>query len=333
MTVRIAIIGTGFMANRHARALTGVKGAHVSSVMHPNPDKAQAFAQVHGLSKIHSNIAAVASDADIDLAILTTPNYLHEDHALVLLNSGKDVFIEKPFATTVKACARLIEASIAQGRRIIVGHMWRFDVEARWMREQIDTGTLGDIVHTKSYGVHELWGPSGWFVEKKLSGGGALIDMGVHAIDTTRYLLGDPKPVSVYATIRTVHNDYNVDDMGIIMITWDSGTVSVIESGWWAQHIDGPEASTQLFGTEGYGRLYPTHITSGKHEKKTRMEQAFAKREEHCAEAMYVEQIRDMVTAIESGCPSMVGYEEGYVAMQICEAAYASAERNTVITL
>jgi len=79
---------------------------------------------------------------------------------------------------------------------------------------------LRKIIKTKGYGIHENWGPSGWFTQKELAGGGALADMGVHAIDTVRYILGDPKPVTVYAQIRTHYGDYDVDGI--------SGTVVLL---------------------------------------------------------------------------------------------------------
>ena len=80
-----------------------------------------------------------------------------------------------------------------------LGHMWRFDTEVNYLKKAVESGRLGRIIKTKGYGIHENWGPSGWFTQKDLAGGGALADMGVHAIDTVRYILGDPKPQTVYA--------------------------------------------------------------------------------------------------------------------------------------
>ena len=84
----------------------------------------------------------------------------------------------------------------------MVAHCWRFHDDVRALRRRIEAGELGEIVKTRGYGVHAGWGPSGWFTDPQLAGGGALVDMGVHAIDTARYLLGDPRPARVCADDR-----------------------------------------------------------------------------------------------------------------------------------
>ncbi len=129
--------------------------------------------------------------------------------------------------------------------------MWRYRDEVRALRARVAAGELGRIVRTHGYGVHAGWGPSGWFTDPALAGGGALIDMGIHAIDTARYLLGDPEPVRVRASLGTSYGDYDVDDDGLVLIDWSDGVRSVVESGWWAPRLGGLEADTELYGSGG----------------------------------------------------------------------------------
>ena len=88
--------------------------------------------------------------------------------------------------------------------------------------------------------------------------------MGIHALDTARFLLGDPQPVSVYARIGTYYKDFDVDDTGLLIVNWDNGAVSYIESGWWQPHSDGAEAATQFYGSRGFAQLFPTLLELGK---------------------------------------------------------------------
>ncbi len=167
--------------------------------------------------------------------------------------------VEKPMATSVAGCDEMIAASREGDAFLMVAHCWRFRDEVRAMRARIAAGELGEIVKTHGYGVHAGWGPSGWFTDPELAGGGALVDMGVHAIDTARFLLGDPAPGRVCATIGTRYAEgrYTVDDDGVVMIAWDNGTNSVVESGWWHPHMGGLEADTEVYGTKGYARIWP----------------------------------------------------------------------------
>ena len=192
----------------------------------------------------------------------------------------------------------------------MVAHCWRFRDEVIAMRERIASGEFGDVVRTHGYGVHAGWGPSGWFTDPALAGGGALVDMGVHAIDTARFLLGDPEPGRVCASIGTRYADgrYTVDDDGLTLISWSNGTDSLVESGWWQPHLGGLEADTEVYGTEGYARIWDPSAPSEDYE--------------HCTQPMYSAQVAEFLDAIEQGRQPRPSGEDGRVVMQVVEAAY-----------
>lgn len=323
MTVRFGIVGTGSIANAHARGISQTEGAQLVAVVGSSPLKASGFAAAHGGGRALPSVEALASAPDVDAVVLATPNALHQPHGELLLRAGKDLLVDKPMAMSAAGALSMWDVARKHNRRILVGHMWRFDREALWLRERLER--IGRIVKTKSYGVHVDWGPSGWFLEPQLAGGGALIDMGVHAIDTTRFLLGDPQPISVYARIETVFGDYAVDDLGVVVINWDGGAVSLIESGWHNPHMDGAEASTQLFGTDGYARLYPTTLGDEVPDLPAR--------QDHCDQHMYTGQIGELVDAITTQREPAAGPEVGHTVMRICDAAYESARTGEVVRL
>jgi len=194
----------------------------------------------------------------------------------------------------------------------------------------------------RSGGSHQgLWRPcqlgtGGWFTEAQYAGGGALADMGIHALDTARFLLGDPQPVSVYAKIGTYYGDYDVDDTGVILVNWDNGVLSTIESGWWQPHKDGPEASTQIYGRRGFAELFPTHLSLPDAETETiaTIDPGFPHpRAEHCPQTMYDRQLAYFIACINQKRTPNPGGAEGLINMKIVDAAYASARTGKVVSI
>jgi len=215
-----------------------------------------------------------------------------------------------------------------------VAHCWRFDPDVLWLKEQ--SKRLGRIIRTKGIGVHTHWGPSGWFTQKEFAGGGAMADMGIHALDTARFLLGDPKPVSVYAKIGTYYKDFDVDDTGVIIVEWDNGATSYIESGWWQPHADGPEAATQLYGTQGFGELFPTHLElpNREEEKIDVIDSGFSfPRAEHCPQSLYDDQLKYFVECIQKKQTPVSGGLEGLMNMKVVDAAYESSKTGKVVNI
>ncbi|MBN2129048.1 MAG: Gfo/Idh/MocA family oxidoreductase, partial [Sedimentisphaerales bacterium] len=164
-------------------------------------------------------------------------------------------------------------------------------------------------------------------------GGGALADMGVHAIDTIRYLLGDPRPKQVYAKIGTFYGDYDVDDTGTVVITWDNDAVSVIESGWWHPYVEGPEAASRIWGTKGYASLFPTTIKTVDGEKIQETTPSFPKRKEHCDHVMYVRQMEHFLDCVRNRKQPVPGATEGQAVLEIVDAAYESARTGKAVAL
>jgi predicted dehydrogenase len=276
---------------------------------------ARVFAEKYGIPRVITDWEALAEDASIDAAVVATPNALHAPQAVTLLRNGTHVLVEKPMATTVAECDTMIEAARESGAHLMVAHCWRFHPDVLALRDRIALGELGEVVKTHGYSIHVDWGPSGWFVDPSLAGGGALMDMGVHAIDTARFLLGDPEPGRVSASIGTRYAEgrYTVDDDGIVLIEWSNGTNSVVECGWWQPHAGGLEADTEVFGTTGYSRIWPPEPLSEDHE--------------HLPQSMFTAQMAAFLDAVGEGRPPRPGGEDGRVVVQVVEAAYAASPR------
>ena len=309
--MRVALIGSGWIQDFHARAVLAYPGAELGVVANHREPSARAFAERHGIPEVTTDWRSLADRDDVDAAVVATPNALHAEQSIAFLDAGKHVLVEKPMAVSLAECDAMIDAAARSGASLMVAHNWRFRDEVIAMRDRIASGALGEVVKTRGYGVHANWGPEGWFVEPTLAGGGALVDMGVHAIDTARFVLGDPVPERVCAAISTRYGSYEVDDDGIVLVGWSNGTNSLIESGWWQPHTEGMEADTEVYGTAGYGRIFPREEPSPDYD--------------HGSQPMYTAQMREFLGSIEEGRSPRPSGQDGRVVIQVVERAYASA--------
>jgi predicted dehydrogenase len=310
--MRVALFGCGWIQDFHARAVQE-NGHEVIAVANHREETARVFAGRHGIARVTTDWEALAADPEVDAAVVSTPNFLHAPQSVALLGAGVHVLVEKPMATDLAGCDAMIRASAASGAFLMVAHCWRFREEVIALRDRIAAGELGEVVKTRGYGIHANWGPAGWFVQRQLAGGGALADMGVHAIDTVRFLLGDPLPTRVCAAVGTRYGSYDVDDDAILLIGWSQGTHSIVESGWWQPHKEGLEADTEVYGTGGYARVFPREEPSEDYE--------------HCTQPMYTAQMREFLTAIEQERQPRPSGADGRVVMEVVERAYDSSAR------
>ncbi|HET6822084.1 MAG TPA: Gfo/Idh/MocA family oxidoreductase [Anaerolineales bacterium] len=331
--MNLGLAGTGYISKIHARAVQNC-GAELSAVVNHKAESMESFAKEFGISRQYQNIESLLKENHLDALVIGTPNFLHAPQAIAALAAGVHVMVEKPMAMNAQEAEQMCEAAEKSGATLMVAHCWRFDQDVLWLKEQ--SLKLGKILRTKGYGVHTHWGPSGWFTQKDLAGGGALADMGIHALDTARFLLGDPQPVSVYAKLETYYRDFDVDDTGVLLVEWENGATSYFESGWWQPHADGPEAATQLYGTQGFGQLFPTRLEmpNPEEEKMDVIDSGYKfPRDEHCPQSMYDAQMAYFLQCIQEKKTPVPGALEGLTNMKVVDAAYASSRTGKVVKI
>jgi predicted dehydrogenase len=331
--MKFAIAGAGYIAAIHAQAIINC-GAQVVAVVEKYSDKSAAFANQFGVSRQYVTVEEFLKDGGADALVIGTPNFLHAQQTLAALKARIPVLVEKPMAMNSVEAEKMLSASQKTGVVLMVAHCWRFDQDVLWLKKQLPI--IGQVIRTKGYGVHTLWGPAGWFTQKKFAGGGALADMGIHALDTARFLLGDPLPLSVYSKIGTYYQDFDVDDTGLLLVNWDNGAVSYIESGWWQPHSDGAEAATQLYGQKGFAQLFPTllKLPDSSMKRVEILESGFKfPRKEHCPQSMYDAQMAHFIQGVKGNITPIPGGEQGLLNMKVIDAAYRSAHTGKVVEI
>ncbi|MEW2403371.1 Gfo/Idh/MocA family oxidoreductase [Streptomyces sp. NPDC046862] len=185
MTVRVGVIGAGWIGQEHIRRLTETAtGAQVTAVTDIDAARAEAAAAKVGARVLPEGAAVVAAD-DVDAVLVTSWGPTHAEHVLNAIAAGKPVFCEKPLATTAEDCLRIVEAERAHGRRLVqVGFMRRYDAGYRQMKQVIDSGRIGEplVVHCAHRNPTV---PESYHTDM------AALDSAVHEIDVLRWLLDD----------------------------------------------------------------------------------------------------------------------------------------------
>jgi predicted dehydrogenase len=310
--LRVALLGAGWIMDFHASAVAEHPGAELVAAANWRTPSLVRLAERHGIPRTTTDWRGLVTDPEVDAVVIGTPNALHAEQAIACLQAGKHVLVEKPMTRNLAEADAVLAAAARSGARLMVAHCWRFHLDVRALRRRVAAGELGEVVKTRGYGAHVNWGPSGWFTDPALAGGGALLDMGVHAIDTARFVLGDPLPARVCATAATRYrDDAAVDDDAVLLVSWSNGTNSIIEAGWWQPHAGGLEADTEVYGTRGYARIW----------ERTGQPEGY----QHCGQPMYSAQMAEFVEALAAGRQPRPSGEDGRVVMRVVQEAYASA--------
>lgn len=305
----VAFLGYGWVNERHARAAAAA-GADLVVVAGPSAERAEIFARRHAVETSTADWQLALEDRRVDAVVVGTPNALHAEQAIAALRAGKHVLVDKPMATSDAEAAAMADAAASADRLLLVGHMFRYREELRSFQARVGAREFGRIRRTTGWGCHLEFGPSGWFLDRSLSGGGALIDLGIHAIDSTRFVLGEPVPLLVEASLSFDPEHPGIDTSGTVMIEWESGVRSRIEVGWWQPKLDGLIADVEVVGTKGAGRVWPPPPPPPGYE--------------HGDEAMYSAQMTDFLARCQDGFDP-AACEPGRAALAIALAAYRAA--------
>lgn len=325
-TLKFALIGAGGMGKRWAGALTSTAGAALALIVDLDMAKAEALAQKHN-SRAASLDSALA-DSSINAAVVALPHRFLAKTSMALLSAGKHVLCEKPGAVTSDDMRKVIDTASSAGRRYMAGFNHRFHPSHQVAREIIDKGGIGEILFMR--GRYGFGGREGyekeWRHKKEASGGGQLIDQGIHLIDLARWFLGDMPEVKGFTEQAFWKSE--VEDNVFFLLKNKTGRIASLHASWsqWK-----PIYSLEIFGSEGYilidglGKKYggTERVYIGKRTADFKAEKEEMIECDTDADNSLREMLKEFVSAIRENRDPMPSARDAFAALEIIENIYA----------
>ncbi len=333
--VRAAVIGLGWPGMQHLKGYIADARAEVIAICDLDEARVQAVASEYNIPQTYTDHLEILENDQIDAVSVCLPNFLHAPITIDALNNGKHVLCEKPPALNAAEAQAMLAASDENEKTLMYALVQRFDGSTQRLKELICDGVLGDVYFGKAGYVRRHGipiGKDGWFVDKARAGGGALIDIGVHALDCIWWLMGTPNPVEVMGTTyshfkKSVPDTikYSVEDATFAQIYFENGATIVLETTW-ALNLPG-DNYIKVAGTQAGASLTPFMLYAQENSKEIDKPleapavNSFDAEVEH-----FVECIAERKVPISSG-------KQGLILMQMLDGIYASAEKGTSVRI
>lgn len=273
--VRIGVVGAGSISESHLSSYKNNPEVELIAICDLNEGRAKDKAAKYGIPNVYTDYHALLANPDVDAISVCTWNNSHAPISIAALNAGKNVLCEKPLCKTVAEAYEVEKAVKASGKVLQVGFVRRYASNTRIVKQFLDNGDLGEIYYAKANCIRRLGNPGGWFSDVERSGGGPLIDVGVHVIDICWYLMGRPKVKTVsgnaYKKLGNRSNiqnlnyykaaDYNaeintVEDMANAVIRFENGASILVDVSF-TLHAKKDEITVKLYGDKGGAELEP----------------------------------------------------------------------------
>lgn len=340
---RVAIIGTGGISNMHMGGYKALSDTvEVVACCDIDREKAEKYAAGYGIPAVYESYDEMFEKEKIDAVSVCTWNSAHKGAAIAALRAGANVICEKPMAMNRFEAEEMKNEADKAGRLLMIGFVRRFGRDAQVLKSFIDGGRMGDIYYAKATYLRRNGCPGRWFGDKAYSGGGPLIDLGVHVIDLVRYLAGRPKPTGAYGvTYNNLGCDrasgvtgwvstssggkfgYDVEDFASALIRFESGLTLQVEASF-NLNIKNDTGSIELFGTRSGAKLDPEL------ELFTDMDGQFVNVKPWASslgpfDAMFNAEIAHFIDCVRNGTECRSPAQDGVELMKILDAVYESA--------
>lgn len=342
MELNVGIIGAGGISECHTLGYKNNGNVKVMAVCDINEQRAKAYAEKYGIPHAFTDYREMLKMKELDAVSVTTWNNGHAPISIAALKAGKHVLCEKPLAMNAAEAQQMVDTAKETGKLLMVGFVRRFEDNVKYLKSSIESGHFGTVYYVKTGYIRQWGNPGGWFSDKKRSGGGPVIDLGVHVIDLVRYINGKPKAVSVTAStfnylgmkpnIKGIskyrsqdYDDFNdVEDAATAIIKFDNGMTLSFETSW-VLFTKGPHNYLDIYGDKAGAQMEP--LLEFYEEKDDYLVEVKPKIETRADKFQHIfnEEINHFVDCIVNNTPCINTGEDGVEIMKILDAIYESS--------
>lgn len=341
--VKVGIIGTGgIYRGAHLDGWKTSTEAQIVAVCDANIESAQKAQEDFPGAEVFSDYKELLKRTDIDAVSITTPNKFHSIIAIEALEAGKHVFCEKPDAINPEEAEKMARIAKESGKVLMVMRNNRFSAAAQHVKKLAAEGYFGELYAGRCGWIRTrgIPGRGGWFTTKELSGGGPLIDLGVHMIDLAMWLSGNQVPKTVSgatyrkfadradATGQVPQGTFDVEDLAMGFIRFNNGAALQLEFSW-ASNVAAEKKFLEWRGTEGGFALVNDELTLFKEQAGEVVSEKLTI-EEHTT-PQHTANIHHFIDCVLGRAAATITPEEGVHMIQILSAIYESAETGSEV--
>jgi predicted dehydrogenase len=332
----ITMLGTGLIGDFYTNTLHGQRGRdRVRVVYSRSPDRGDAFRERWGIPESTTDMAAAVNHPDTNVVVIGLPNFLHAEAVELVARAGKAVLCTKPLGRTADEARRILDTVEAAG--IFAGYLEDLCYTPKTLKaiRSVEAGAVGEVTWVRSREAHP--GPhSAWFWDGRLTGGGAIIDLGCHCIEIIRNFVGKGnRPIEVMCHTDTLVHPIADEDNAVALIRFESGAIGQFEVSWTFR--GGMDLRDEVAGT--HGTIWLNHFLrtgfemfsagSGSgyvaEKAETSAGWLFPVGDE-VTELGYVDMFSDMFRALDEGTQPRETFYDGYVVNAVMDACYRSAK-------
>lgn len=355
MSIRLGIVGAGTIGEIHAKAAKAANQT-IAGIADLDKSKAHELAAQCGDVTVTDKPQTLLDDSTIDAIVVCVPNRWHKELTIAAMRAGKDVLLEKPMGMNTAECKQINDTADSTGQILQIGMTKRFSAVGQAAKQLASSGDLGEIYHAKAhlYRRRGVPGLGGWFTTKEFSGGGPLIDVGVHVVDLALWLMGFPKAQrvsgkvysyfgkrmkdyvyeSMWAEPPTIEGVCDVEDSAHALIHFEGGSTLDLNVSW---AINMPSSNFQgngmmgFFGDQG-GMTFELsgdhlNVATEQHGRNVDARVMLPETDE------FQSQATEFAKCVETReCPCATG-QQGQIVQSILDGVYQSSETNQEVIL